>query len=358
MSALHDVLAARRDELLARWESCIRASFTLGKMPHVELIDHMPSFLDDLVRALEQHDGRHASNQPSEHSEPAAVHGQQRLRQGFDVSAVVCEYGVLHRCLLELMDDLAVPIGMEEHRVITGEIVTGIAAASEQYVRGREEDRRRMAAEQFSFFAHDLRNTLSSATMAVSLLKADPGPGHARALVVLERNLARATQQIEQTLVSLRSRSAGRVERAPVRILDVVQEAWSDCAPLALQREIDLDCDVDPDLEVEGDPTVLRSMLTNLLHNAVKFSRSGEPVSVRARTSSQNVTVEVGDRCGGLPEGKAEELLAPFVQAGTDRSGFGLGLSIVRHGADAHGGTLEVRDQPGVGCVFAITLPR
>jgi signal transduction histidine kinase len=70
------------------------------------------------------------------------------------------------------------------------------------------------------------------------------------------------------------------------------------------------------------------------------------------------VVIEIEDRCGGLPPGAAENLFAPFVQVSDDRSGLGLGLTIAYQVVDAHGGTLEVRDLPGRGCVFAVALPR
>jgi hypothetical protein len=67
--------------------------------------------------------------------------------------------------------------------------------------------------------------------------------------------------------------------------------------------------------------------------------------------------VEVEDECGGLPEGKAEELFTPFVQRGADRSGFGLGLAITKHAAEAHHGTVQVSNLPGKGCIFMLSLP-
>lgn len=68
--------------------------------------------------------------------------------------------------------------------------------------------------------------------------------------------------------------------------------------------------------------------------------------------------VKVEDQCGGLPEGKAQSLFANFGQHHKDRSGLGLGLSIARRSVEASGGTLSVRDMPGLGCVFTIDLPR
>jgi signal transduction histidine kinase len=68
--------------------------------------------------------------------------------------------------------------------------------------------------------------------------------------------------------------------------------------------------------------------------------------------------IEVKDECGGLPDGKAEELFRPFEQKSSDRTGLGLGLSISRRAVQANDGTLSVRNIAGVGCIFTIDFPR
>jgi len=81
-------------------------------------------------------------------------------------------------------------------------------------------------------------------------------------------------------------------------------------------------------------------------------------VRVDWRTKQDRIIIHVHDACGGLPAGQAEKLFAPFIQEGTDRSGFGLGLSIARQAVVAHGGTMRVLSSPGEGCTFTIELPR
>ena len=66
---------------------------------------------------------------------------------------------------------------------------------------------------------------------------------------------------------------------------------------------------------------------------------------------------DIEDECGGLREGDDQRIFEAFRQAGEDRSGFGLGLAIARQGIEAHAGALAVRNLPGQGCIFAVTLP-
>src|SRR5262249_28105690 len=114
---------------------------------------------------------------------------------------------------------------------------------------------------------------------------------------------------------------------------------------------------VDRDVELFVDARLVRSALTNLVHNAVKFSHPGTSVEVRTRIENDRVVIEVEDRCGGLPPGTVEKAFVPYAQMGKDRSGFGLGLAIAKEASDAHGGTIRIQDLPGKGCVFALELP-
>jgi signal transduction histidine kinase len=115
---------------------------------------------------------------------------------------------------------------------------------------------------------------------------------------------------------------------------------------------------VDPLLGVMGDRELLLAALINLLQNAFKFTHPHTAVTLKAYAEDDRVLIDVVDHCGGLPAGAVELMFKPFVQAGNNRNGLGLGLSIAKRSVESSGGTLNVRDVPGTGCVFTIGLPR
>ena len=123
-------------------------------------------------------------------------------------------------------------------------------------------------------------------------------------------------------------------------------------------KDISLNIQVPPDLEVKADRQLFVSALSNLVKNGIKYSRDNTTVAVRARADDGSIVIEVEDHCGGLPPGKAEELFVPFTQRNRNRTGAGLGLSIVQRAVAAHHGKTWVRDLPGKGCVFGIELPK
>jgi hypothetical protein len=90
----------------------------------------------------------------------------------------------------------------------------------------------------------------------------------------------------------------------------------------------------------------------------MKYSKRGGSIWLRSRETDKTASIEVEDRCGGLPKGNAAELFRPFTQKNSDRSGLGLGLTISRRAVELNAGKLAVRDLPGKGCVFSITLPK
>jgi signal transduction histidine kinase len=115
---------------------------------------------------------------------------------------------------------------------------------------------------------------------------------------------------------------------------------------------------IEKDLAVEGDRQILAAAVANVLQNAVKFTRPHSRVALQAYAAADRILIGVEDECGGLPDGKTEEIFRPFTQFGAERAGLGLGLAISRRGVEANGGKLHVRDLPGTGCVFTIELPR
>ncbi|MCH7825861.1 MAG: HAMP domain-containing histidine kinase [Acidobacteria bacterium] len=112
---------------------------------------------------------------------------------------------------------------------------------------------------------------------------------------------------------------------------------------------------------VRGDREALSCAVHNLLDNAVKYSADSDTVWLQARSIDGKLTVRVRDRGVGIPEGDQKHVFEKFFRGTGDGSaevkGVGLGLSLVQHIVDAHGGSIGLASEPGVGSTFTIELP-
>jgi signal transduction histidine kinase len=117
-------------------------------------------------------------------------------------------------------------------------------------------------------------------------------------------------------------------------------------------------CEVDPLLSVEGNREHLLAALAHLLRNAFIYTLPHTGVTLHAYAAGNRVVIDVKDNCGGLSAVGAGKMFPPSSQRRGDQIDLGLRLSIARECVEADGGVLTVRDVPGTGCVFTISLPR
>jgi signal transduction histidine kinase len=355
MSKLSEVLRGRRPEILQIWTASIRLVSGKTDVGTFELVDHLPRILDELIRMLEASAADDAV--VIERTSTAGKHGLQRYRLGFDVQAVVREYGLLHRCLMEVAHNENVVPEIQERRILNDFIFTGVADALTQYSHQRDAELQRQANEHFAFVAHELRNPLASMELAIGSLRSrallPPGP----MTDLLLRSIERMDDLIQAALTLSLGRETVNVHRTRLALRRLVTDAVTDSAGASADKEIAVEAVGDCNIEVMADERLLRSALTNLVSNAVKFTRKGGRVRVRFHRDGDRAIVDVDDACGGLPAGAIEKMFLPFVQVGKDRSGFGLGLAIARQAIEAHGGSIRATDHPGEGCTMTIELP-
>jgi signal transduction histidine kinase len=227
-----------------------------------------------------------------------------------------------------------------------------------QYSEQRDLELTRQANEHLGFMAHELRNPLSSARMAFVLLR-DRGdlPSSGRVVGALERGLQRASELIEQTLQMARLTSGVELHKEPTTLATLFADAELAALPDALAKNIDIRTNIARDARMSLDVRLVRSALTNLVRNAVKYTPADGKVELRGKIEDETAVFEVEDRCGGLPPDKLEAVFAPFVRLDTRESGFGLGLAIAKQAVAAHDGKLRVQNLPGIGCIFILELP-
>jgi signal transduction histidine kinase len=211
------------------------------------------------------------------------------------------------------------------------------------------------ANERLGFLAHELRNALGTATLAIHALELGNMSMGGATGAVLKRSVSVMGTLISRAIAEVRSGLPD--DRQTFSVASFISDAASAAQLFASAAGCDFEVQpVDPLLGIRGNRELLLAALANLLQNAFKFTRPNTRVVLKAYALGEHVLVGVEDCCGGLPAGSAAKMFTPFHQYGHDRSGLGLGLSIARQSIEADSGTLTVRDVPDVGCVFTIRL--
>jgi signal transduction histidine kinase len=357
-SRLHDTLAAHRERVMRTWMMRVQGTITPESMPAVELIDHLPKFLDEVIAALRAQAGGPVLTEDMEHSETASGHGEQRLRLGFSLDSVVREYGALRDAIVTTALEVGGPITFAELQCVFSSTISGIARAVSEYARQRDAEQQRLHNEHIAFMAHELRNPLASAMTAHDLLHQQGLiPADSRAAGALTRSLLTMRELIDHALNVARSASGIELHRERVQLSEILAEAELAAAGEAEERGITLAVRIAQDVALHVDRRLVRSALGNVVRNAVKYTARATAVEIRSRVDGKHVLIEVEDGCGGLPAGKVEAAFAPFVRLDHSEDGFGLGLAIAKQSVEAHAGTIRVQNLPGKGCIFVLELP-
>lgn len=369
---LNEFLMANRALLIDRCRLMVMGRSDAKATEH-ESAHGIPTFLDQLIRTLtvEQSSrpeesrslsGSSAGGTASEIGDMAALHGRDLHEQGFTLEQVVRDYGDVCQAVTQLADETGAAIKIDEFRTLNRCLDNAIAGAVTEYAVQQAATETEKGYEALNAklgpLAHELRNHLQVATHAIKAIKAGNVGLSGATGAMLDRSLKGMSNLIDRSLAEVRITSGLPPRLEVVRLADFLGDVIAAVSLNPLARECHFTVlPINKEIKIHVDAETLASAVGNLLQNAFKFTKPHTDVSLHAYQREDRVLITVEDHCGGLPSGVPKSLLAPFVQSGTDRSGLGLGLDICRRSVQANGGTLRVRDKPGLGCAFTIDLP-
>jgi signal transduction histidine kinase len=238
--------------------------------------------------------------------------------------------------------------------------------AREQEARAKAEEATRAKDEFLAIVSHELRTPLNSITGWAQILRRFGRTDEStfgEALDSIERN-AKLQMVLIEDLLDMSRIGAGkfRLNVEPLALADVVSAAIEVIRPAAEAKQIQLVVEADPDVLVSGDPARLQQVIWNLLSNAVKFTPTGKSIKVKLQNDGADIQLTVSDMGIGIPESFLPYVFDRFSQHDGSRThrqgGLGLGLAIVRHIVELHGGTIQVAsDGEGRGASFTVKLP-
>ncbi|EGA67258.1 phosphate regulon sensor histidine kinase PhoR [Vibrio brasiliensis] len=217
----------------------------------------------------------------------------------------------------------------------------------------------------FANVSHELRTPMTVLQGYLEMTE-DPdvvaGPMWNKAHGVMTEQLSRMNTLVNQLLTLSKIEASSTLELEDiVNVPAMLEVLEKEAASLSGDLEHKLTFEVDNDLRVLGDDDQLRSAISNLVYNAVKYTPAGADIHVRWYKTAQGAHLEVKDSGDGIEPQHLHRLTERFYRVDKARSrdtgGSGLGLAIVKHALSHHDSHLEISSEVGVGSTFAFTLP-
>jgi len=233
--------------------------------------------------------------------------------------------------------------------------------------RNREVERANRLKSQFlASMSHELRTPLNAVIGFSDLLNEETaGPLNEKQKRYVDHVLtgARNLLQLINDILDLSKVEAGQLRLRPENFLlaEALPEVLSTIKPLAMNKQIQVESTVGPEIELHVDRVRLKQVLYNLLSNAIKFTGDGGLVTIDAQRNGDKICISISDNGIGIPPEEHEAIFNEFHQVGMTtkgvREGTGLGLAISRRLVEAHEGKIWVESTPGHGSRFSFTLP-
>ncbi|HWF87337.1 MAG TPA: MASE1 domain-containing protein [Pyrinomonadaceae bacterium] len=256
-------------------------------------------------------------------------------------------------------------VTMDITAAVQAEIERAELLERESHARQQAEEASRLKEEFLATVSHELRTPLNAVVGWSRLLRSGQldGDGTAHAIEVIERNAAAQRQIIEDLLdVSRIITGKLRINTQPVDLLLIIHAAIDAVRPAAEAKEIRMSTHIEvPDPIVRADSERLQQVLWNLLANAVKFTPSGGRVDVFLEQHGSLAEIRIEDSGPGVPADFLPRIFERFSQADGSSTrkhgGLGLGLAIVRHLVELHGGTVSAANREQGGATLTVQLP-
>ncbi|MEQ1722579.1 MAG: HAMP domain-containing sensor histidine kinase [Pseudobdellovibrio sp.] len=321
-----------------------------------ELKKGLPIFLENLITYLK-------SPRPHAACEKqivagAAHHGKELMRLNYTLSHVVHAYGAMCQAVTELAHLKNAVIQTQDFNDFNMCLDIAIAAAVSEFQFNCALATEEREVQNLGALVHELRNALSSATIAHEMIKQGIVANSGSTSRVLGDNLTRMRHLIDRSLSDVRMRADPEMYIEKFYLNDLVDQILLTATSEAATKKQILRNEIKSSIELETDRHLLLSAIANLVQNALKYSKEGATITLRSALIQESVIIEIEDECGGLQPAIQKTMFKPFLSGGFDQSGMGLGLMIVQKAITLLQGKISVRNIESHGCAILIEIPK
>ena len=338
----------------------------------VALQNDVPDLLDDIAADLDNQQDDQDTHDDIEHG---------KLRADFDnysLSHVIREYRLLLRTMLSVVDEQG-PVQPAERDQIIFLITLAIEQAAEVFFQTRQQEEKGAKEEAqaqtqalqqegqlrdnfIETVTHDIRNPLSNITALVNLLqeKLSDEPSVHRPLEAIHKSIDRADTLIRNLLDVNLIELGGQLPIKPQRcdLMEMVRASVSFFQEQYQEGRLQLVAS-EPTLVGDFDDQMLRRALDNLIKNAIKYGESDGPIVITCQRWKQAIVLSVHNDGNPIAEDQLDKIFARYYRASDQQrsQGWGIGLSLVRGIAQAHGGEVTATSDAQQGTTFTLRIP-
>lgn len=344
-----------------RWETEVSERITASDQAgSLALRDHVPQLLDDIIHIMSNYDESSAISDEERYNDIAMhsiEHGRHRASTSqYTISQILEEYIIFHRILTETLSERNA-FSEEVGAAVKFSIENSMLHSAKAFNTSLQEMREKLVGA----LAHDMRNPISAALFAVDIMKYGLEEERFEKLKIMARNSLKRSLDLIENLLDSVTVGAGEgmaldfLEGDIIEFIDAVYEEASE----VYSNRIDLE---KPDGEIKGvfDGTMIRRMLENLISNAVKYGSRETPVTLTVEDLEEAVIIKVHNFGNPIPEQNQKRIFqflnSDLSNGARELKSWGMGLTLVRAVAEAHGGQVEIKSNEKEGTTFLISL--
>lgn len=355
------ILRENNAEIMKTWQGQVVQVVSASRESDAgTLYDHLPNIINDIADLMARYDRMEDINEDKKYIEileNSEKHGRQRaVTAHYTVDQIVHEYIVLHRTLSGFLishDGYDQKVSDLLKYVIETSILKSVGSFS----RSIEE----MQEKLIGTLAHDIRNPLSAARLALQMMEEDKdGMWGEKMLAASRRSVDRALGLVEGLLdgITVKSGEGMMLDFENVDILKDIRSVHAESREV-YASEINLEC---RQSEITGvfDRTAIRRLIENLITNAVRYGGAKRPVTINVRDSGDAVHIGVHNHGNPISQERQGHI---FKFLGQENKGnrpvsrsWGMGLTLAQMVAEAHGGGIGLKSNEETGTLFDVTL--
>ncbi|SDS21839.1 sensor histidine kinase [Christiangramia echinicola] len=363
MKTAADIIKSNSNRIMKSWEDRVKNEISASQISsNLALRNQLPNVLDDISEILTRYDGFLEVERNEKYNEiikNSLDHGRHRATSShYTVKQILQEYVIFHRVLTEVLEENEV-YSKEVGIVLKYTLETAMLTSASSFSDSLQEMREKLIGA----LAHDIRNPISAAYFALDIIDPEDDKERIKKLKSMGLGSLKKALELVEGLLDAISIKAGEGITLNFEAIDIIEEIKWVCeeANQIYLNEVILQSNTKDSFGV-FDGTAIRRVVENLVTNAIKYGARDEPVRVILEDSHEEIVIRVHNEGESIDEKHQTEIFE-FLKRGreTDNSrleSWGMGLTIVKSVAIAHGGKVDLKSTDAHGTTFSLSLKK